>query len=78
MVPTLAVNDREIIATTLRNRALIVPFYSQYASDTSLDRVLNNLKDVDHSNIETYIDAIEHAVLREEFSMAEDLVGVDA
>ena len=70
--------ERDIILTTFRNRAGVSPFYSQYAANVSVDRVVQNMAGADRSDIESYIDALSAAISREEFSMVEDIVGVDA
>lgn len=79
MVPSLG--DREIVYTTLRNRCGVL--YARYAfyDNRDLDVLADEITKAAapfRGSIEPWIDAVEREVLRREFSLAEDIVGVDA
>lgn len=73
------INDLEIITTTLRNRCGSIPaLWSIY--DARLDAIANRMpRSRDFPlKLSSWIDALEDGILREEFSMLEDVIGYDA
>jgi hypothetical protein len=72
------VNDHDVIATTLHCRAGCVPIiHSLYMA--RLNNLINSLpQSCGFPNSRLWVDALVHEIDREEFSMAEDVVGFDA
>jgi hypothetical protein len=72
------INDRDIIITTLRNRYGVMPMiYPLYAARTN--KLVDSLpKYREFPHLVAWVDALESAVWREEFSMLEDVAGFDA